>query len=143
MDNDHAVPPASASIFCGTLRHTTTIGPRRTIGPPTTNSVRRAPPAPVTPPSTTLDAELTAILDAPLVLGETAMVGYARKEAELARVFAKLTILESLTLHKRLTIAKADDALVAKFMRLTVDRRTRLLNFLADARRREAVAARR
>jgi len=88
----------------------------------------------------TPDARLIAILDAPLALGETAAVGFARKEHELGAAFAALSVLESRAMHARLSTVKQGDELAHKFARLTVERRGRLLNFLADARRREALA---
>jgi hypothetical protein len=84
---------------------------------------------------------LIAILDRPLGKGEPASIGFARKEHDLIAAFAKLTVLEARAIHARLTINAPDDVLAAKFALLTVDQRTRLLYFLADARRREAVGA--
>ena len=91
----------------------------------------------------TIDARLIAILDAPLAPGETAMVGFARKEHELGAVFAQLNVFESRAMGTRLANPKAGDELANKFARLTVERRSRLLNFIADARRRAALAGRR
>jgi hypothetical protein len=71
------------------------------------------------------------------------MVGFARKEAELRTVFAALSVMESRALHARLANPRSGDSLVAAFMRMTADRRARLINFLADARRREALGIRR
>ena len=84
----------------------------------------------------TIDARLIAILDAPLAPGETAMNGFARKEHELGAVFAKLSVMESRAIGARLANPKEGDELANKFARLTVERRTRLLTFLADAGRR-------
>jgi hypothetical protein len=84
---------------------------------------------------------LIAILDRPLGKGELASIGFARKEHDLGAAFAKLTVLEARRLHARLTINAPDDVLAARFAQLTVDRRDRLLHFLADARRREALGA--
>ena len=86
------------------------------------------------------DAKLLAILDAPLHEGEPAQVGFARKERELGTAFAALPIFDQRALHRRLSNVREGDALAAKFARLTQERRTRLLSFLADARRRAAVA---
>jgi O-methyltransferase involved in polyketide biosynthesis len=49
-----------------------------------------------------------------------------------------LTVLEARALHARLSNPASDDPLAKAFKRLTADRRARLINFLADARRREA-----
>jgi hypothetical protein len=97
-----------------------------------------APRVPAAPP--TLDAQLIAILDTPLAPGETAMAGFARKEAELIAVLAKLGAIEARALHTRLARPAANDALAGKLARLTIERRSRVLGFLADARRREAIA---
>ena len=103
---------------------------------PKTFSVSRTPePARAAP-----DAALIAILDSQLLPGETAAVGFHRKEVELGNAFAKLTVLESRALHARLANPRSGDALAEKFSRLTAERRARLLAFLADARRREAIA---
>lgn len=92
--------------------------------------------------SASCDVALTAILLAPLNVGETAVVGFARKESELRRVLATLSVLESRALQARLSNPKSGDSLADSFMRLTAERRARLINFLADARRREATVGR-
>jgi len=96
------------------------------------------PPTAPRPP--TIDARLIAILDAPLAPGEGAMIGFARKERELGAMFAQLGVAESRAMGARLATPKAGDELANKFARLTVERRTRLLTFIADARRRAAIA---
>ena len=88
----------------------------------------------------TKDAELLAILDAPLHPGETAQLGFLRKEHELGAIFVKLSVLEARALQTRLANPKQGDELANKFARLTIERRQRLISFLADARRREAIA---
>jgi hypothetical protein len=87
------------------------------------------------------DAHLIAILDAPLRAGEPAQVGFLRKEAELRAAFAALPVLDARALHARLANPRGGDVFADRFSRLTVERRTRLLSFLADARRRAALAA--
>jgi hypothetical protein len=94
---------------------------------------------PTAPRPDTLDARLIGILDAPLELGETATSGFARKERELGAVFATLTVLEARVMQARLATVRTDDELANKFARLTCERRGRLISFLADARRREAM----
>lgn len=137
MDHECDLPPASASIFSGTTSHSTTIGPHRALA--------RSKPTPTAAASlrtaAAIDAELIAILDTPLLLDETALVGYARKEAAMLQILASLTVAESRALHARLVVAKPGDPLVDKLARFTTERRTRLIHFLADARRREAIAA--
>jgi hypothetical protein len=90
--------------------------------------------------ASTNDAALIGILDTPLPPGMTAREGFLRKEAELRAAFASLPALTQRALHARLSNPRAGDELAAKFHQLTAERRTRLLTFLADARRREALA---
>jgi len=92
--------------------------------------------------SSSSDVALLTILEAPLYCYETAAVGFARKEAELRQVMSLLTVAESRALQSRLSNPKPGDQLAELFMRMTADRRARLINFLADARRREALARR-
>lgn len=86
------------------------------------------------------DARLLAILDRDDGT-VPALVAYARKEKELGESFAALPILEQRAMHARLSRAQDGDVLAEKFNRLTPERRTRLLNFLNDARRRAAQAS--
>lgn len=92
--------------------------------------------------SASTDVALIAILEAPLHTGETLALGFARKEAELRHVLASLSVNESRALNTRLSCPKDGDPLTKAFMRLTAERRERLINFIADARRREALAFR-
>ena len=104
-------------------------------------AVRTREPRSTPPVAAGYDADLIAILDAPLAPGETALAGYAHKEAALGNAFARLAVLDARTLHARLSTPRAGDALAAAFAHLTCERRFRLLAFLAGARRREAIAA--
>ncbi len=109
-------------------------------------SIQRTPdssrPAASDPRRAAIDAQLIAILDAALAPGETAADGFRRKEHELGAAFGTLSILEAHVMHARLANPRVDDLLAAKFARLVVDRRARLLAFIADARRRAALAHR-
>ncbi|HLL23751.1 MAG TPA: hypothetical protein VK427_16545 [Kofleriaceae bacterium] len=71
---------------------------------------------------------------------ETIEAGYRRKEHELLTLLAPLTPLEARALHRRLTMPSGDDPLATHFGRLVPARRARVLAFLTDARRREAMA---
>ena len=84
-----------------------------------------------------VERAILAILDSPTA-AETIEATFRRKERELGEIFAGLTVLESRALHKRLSDAR--DPLAIRFGRLVCARRERLLAFLADARRREAIA---
>lgn len=103
------------------------------------SSASKAKP-PIRTPIESRDAALIAILEAPLLSGETAHAGFARKERELGNEFAALSVLEARSMQSRLSNPRAGDALAQAFSRMTSERRARLINFLADARRREALA---
>jgi hypothetical protein len=131
----------SESIYGSTTR-TVTSWPAsypRTPTPPRTSAA-------VIHTSTTIasahDARLLAILDAPMN-GEAAHMAFARKEHELGAAFAALPIFDQRALATRLTKPRAGDVLAERFGRLTAERRARLINFLNDAPRRAAIAARR
>ncbi|HEY4182339.1 MAG TPA: hypothetical protein VGM90_36150 [Kofleriaceae bacterium] len=100
------------------------------------------PPASQTNQTTSAwyDIEALAILKRPAPTGGSALE-FQAKERELMSLFARLTANESRMLHRRLTVPQRDDALAGAFERLVADRRGRLLAFVADARRREALQA--
>jgi hypothetical protein len=81
-----------------------------------------------------------AILDSPARCGETIEVAFKRREQELGAAFARLAPVDALALHRRLMSPSAADRFAMRFSQLVVDRRVRLLRFLADARRRQALA---
>jgi hypothetical protein len=85
------------------------------------------------------DAEILAVLDAPPGCGESADALYRRKERELGALFATLPAPDAIALAKRLSAAAPGDILSARFSRLVAERRQRLIDFLGDAKRREAV----
>ena len=144
----------SDSIFAtAVLRHANRFGARPSPHPaapvPASVPLRDSAPVLVAQPATlhtrttvasTNDAALVSIIDAPLNPGETAREGFLRKEAELRAAFAQLPVAAQRALHARLANPRPGDQLAERFARLTVDRRARLLTFLADARRREALA---
>jgi hypothetical protein len=86
-----------------------------------------------------LEAEIHAALTEPAHPGEQLAFAFKRKEQRLGDLFALLSVADSRELHRRLTLVIADDELAALFGRLVAERRVRLLAFLADARRREAI----
>jgi hypothetical protein len=93
-------------------------------------------------PPTASDIEQTVIeiiLAAPPA-GVPAAHAHAHKEQQLRSVFAGLEVIDAWHLHRRLSNPAASDPLVAAFMRFVPDRRARLLAFLGDARRRQALA---
>ena len=90
--------------------------------------------------SSPIDAQLISILETDVAPYETALVGFARKEAEMKTVMATLSIVESMGLHKRLSNPQPTDKVAAKLGRFTVERRARIIQFLGDARRRIAIS---
>ncbi len=111
-------------------------------GPGRMSAVLPSPAVPATPEQTAFDAQLAAIIVAPLPMGQTAMEGYQKKELAILGALAQRSVLESRALYARLANPVSSDSLAVTFMRLTVERRSRILAFLADARRRAAVGAR-
>jgi hypothetical protein len=96
------------------------------------------PPAPAgkttAPIAIPIERELIAAIEQPLRLGETHRVGNDRKEREIAALFEHLTPVQSLALSRRLTAGSASDPIVAAFSRLVVERKTRLVAYLARRR---------
>jgi hypothetical protein len=114
--------------------------------PPETNQHVPAETNQHVPAGTSLNSverDLINILDSAPQYGETIEVSFRRKEAELRTVFAALPVLDARALQTRLANPRVNDAVAVRFSRLVADRRARLLTFLADARRRAALAGRR
>jgi hypothetical protein len=91
--------------------------------------------------SPTVERDIVNIIEAPPHPGETTELAFRRKEHELGELFATLSVTESRTLHRRLSIASTNDQVAKAFGRMVAERRMRLLAFLADVRRREALAS--
>src|SRR5688572_11188026 len=90
-------------------------------------------------PSQIQRAMIEALGSKPLA-GETIEIAYRRIERELGEQFARLSPLQARALKLRLEQPREGDILATRFNRLVVQRKTRLLAFLGDARRREALA---
>lgn len=86
------------------------------------------------------EAEIIAILARPTPNGELPSEAFRRKEQELGKLFAQLSAIDSLELDRRLTINAPADPIARLFTRLVPERRVRLIAFVRDARRREALA---
>ena len=97
------------------------------------------PAASTLQPSHCVDREILAVFDSPPELGETIEAQHRRKERLLGELFARLSVIEARALHGRLSNPGNHDPIATRFARLIPERRTRLLVFLADARRREAI----
>ena len=91
------------------------------------------------PARLSLEDELVAVLAAPIE-GSVA-AAYQRKEVALRAVLARLPAAECRVLAARLRCVCPGDPLASLFGRMTAERRGRLLAYLDDARRREAVRA--
>lgn len=89
-----------------------------------------------------IDESLLAILEAPARQCETVAQTFQRKEGEIIAVCASLSVMNAHALRKRLATPQPGDRLAQQFARLVVERRTRIINYLADARRRAALAGR-
>ena len=87
-----------------------------------------------------LERAIANVLDGRPALGETIDAAFRRKEYELGTVFARLSVIQAHMLLKRFSNPRAGDELAAKFGTMIAIRRSRLLAFLGDARRREALA---
>ena len=79
-------------------------------------------------------AEIIAIITSEVERGQ-ARAGFHEKEKQLFRIFQALSPADALTLKQRFKVARANDPLTIAFKRLVVERRDRLLEFLADPAR--------
>ncbi|MBL0214436.1 MAG: hypothetical protein IPQ07_11165 [Myxococcales bacterium] len=136
------VPPAAASA--ASVMHIVPVTEVAKPTPPVVVEPSAAPasaprPAPPSLPMDELDRGFLAVLDETAASGESAEVLFRRKEHMLGTMFAALPAPAALALHKRLTSPAPGDLLSVRFSRLVAERRGRLLAFLADAPRREAV----
>jgi len=95
-------------------------------------------PAPSVPAD--IDRSIQVLLDTSAEPGETINGAFQRKEQALRVLFADLPSAQASTLHRRLSNPTTGDMVAQRFLRLDVNRRDRLLAFLRDARRREAIA---
>jgi hypothetical protein len=86
-----------------------------------------------------LEEEILSVLGAAPEPGERIEVAFRRKERELMFMFARLSVLDAMEQHRRLSLGLADDPIATQFTRRIAERRARLLSFLAGARRREAL----
>jgi len=106
---------------------------------PRADRTRTVSAAPLVAVRAETEAQIMAVLAAPAHPGETVSSQFQRKEHQLGSIFAALSLAEARALHRRLAIPQAGDALALKFARMVVDRKNRLLAFLADAPRRAAI----
>ena len=108
-----------------------------TIWEPPAFSAVPASAAPVVIP---IEREIIELLERPIDSSETHRAGHDRKECELIALLDTLTAVEALAVARRLANGRAGDALVAAFhLRLSADRRGRVVAFVTNTRRRIAV----
>lgn len=86
------------------------------------------------------EATIIEVLERRVDPSEGHVAGNQRKEQELLHLFAALSLHEAWELRRRLAVARPADRLAAGFQRLVVERRGRLVAFLAGAGRRAALA---
>jgi hypothetical protein len=72
----------------------------------------------------------------------TAREAFARKESALYEAIAAAPALHVWHLCKRVAVAQSDDPLVRALLRLAPERRAKVVAFMNDARRREALRGR-
>jgi SpoVK/Ycf46/Vps4 family AAA+-type ATPase len=102
----------------------------------------QAPAAPL-PIVAGIDRELVDVLARTPGPGETIEMCFVRKERDLGALFAAFPVADARALHRRLVRDPAPgDELAVLFSRLKIERRRRLLDFLADARRRAVITKR-
>jgi len=94
----------------------------------------------ISPDRSTVELQIQAIVNATPEPGETIRDAFQRKEQRLLGLFAGMTSIDASAMHRRLANPKPGDAIAERFSRFDVGRRDRLLMFLRDARRREAIA---
>lgn len=88
-----------------------------------------------------VEQQLVDVLKATPGFGETIEAAFTRKENEARELMAQLSVMQARSLHARLQNPANGDVLAEAFGRMLATRRERLLAFLADARRREALAS--
>lgn len=110
------------------------------VAPESSSDSSLAPKQGVASHPVSLDQRIIDIIESPPLPEEQKESAFRRKEYELGEFFATLTVSECRALHRRLRVASLQDPLVVSFGRMVAVRRARLLAFLADARRREAMA---
>ncbi len=135
-----ATMPATMPDAMPALTAVTQLAPAAPIAPPVDEVAAITTPVTVPVPAATIasptDAAITSVLASANPYGESVATAYARKERELAALFAGLSVAEAQQLHTRLATPIAGDVVAAQFERLVADRRARLLALLAGASRR-------
>jgi hypothetical protein len=89
-----------------------------------------------------VEREVLYVLDSKPAPYEQLLFAFRRKESELRVLFAGLSLADARELHRRLSLMLPNDPIATRFMGLVVERRARLIAFLADARRRHSFGSR-
>ena len=85
------------------------------------------------------EAAIIDVIERRVDPAEGHLIGNQRKEQELRDLFAALSLHEAWEVRRRITEARSGDRLAVSFQRLVLERRDRLVAFLADAGRRAAL----
>ena len=96
----------------------------------------RETPASETSQTPIADEEL---IEQPIDPTETHRAGNDRKERDLYTLLDRLSDLEAHAVRRRLSAARANDPLVLALARISIDRRVRVIAFIDDTRRRNAM----
>lgn len=107
--------------------------------PTTSDAIRAQRTAP--PPTLQADLEqaMIAVLTSPKRVTESHAAAGDRRERELAAHLTRLDPFLAHHLMRRIQVARRGDAIATAFLRLTQERRARLIRLLADAPRRAAL----
>ena len=135
----------AASAGAAGLDHDTLVRAARLEWAELGNLPDPSPQTPAAPPPIVagIDRALVDVLARTPGAGETIEMCFVRKEHDLGTLLAALPVGDARALHRRLVRDPAPgDELAVLFSRLKIERRRRLLDFLADARRRAVVTKR-
>jgi len=105
--------------------------PKVSVWEPSVTQAKAA--APIAIP---IEKQIIDTIAQPLRSGENHRTGNDRKELEIAALLEQLTPAQSLALGTRLSNAQPSDPIVVAFERLVVERRIRLVAYLARRRSR-------
>jgi hypothetical protein len=124
-----AEPVDDLDAYVTSTKHRGMAPPARPIWEPAGRANAKSPS--VTIP---IEQDLIDVIVKPIAPDERHRDGNERKERELAALLDRLTPVQSLALERRIANGAAGDPLVAAFHRLVVERRVRLLAYLARRR---------
>lgn len=109
-------------------------------GCPTTDEVRRDAPRDIGQLPPAIEESIVGVLTCPPAPNETHLVSAQRREHALRQILGCLSVTQAMTLGRRLDADRDTDRVAVALRRFTAERRQRIRTFLADARRRAALA---